>query len=727
MPQLDSISHIQQTPGRTKPRAAFRYDIEGLRGVTLLAILGFHAEVPGVGGGFIGPDIFFVISGFVITGGLWRELDSTGTVGLLRFYGGRARRLLPVAALVGVVTLVSSAALLSSLELRRVVFDGIACALYVGNYRFALDGVDYFASDRPPSPFQHYWTLGVEEQFYVMWPLALAATAWFAARASRSAGTHAARTPSSKAPYLALLTLVAVVSFALSWRMTYTMPSMAYFSLPTRAWDLAVGCLLALTVGYWRRLPASAAGLMGWTGLALIVLACNQFRPTTPYPGVAALVPLVGSVLILGAGCATPLGGCGRLLAWAPMRAVGRLSYSWYLWHWPALIFVPVLLDRPVNLADRLAAVALSGGMAMLTLHFLENPLRYANALRRSPTRSLAVGALATGLAVCIGVAVLVVVPTPAGRSRAGKELSFTAEPRFRGGTAEQYERVIARLLAEAQDAVGASADSPDVPSNLHPALAEAPGEVDRIYFGGCLRNFLETGQPECAMADMDSPDTVALVGDSNAAMWTPGFQDVAMQRHLRLELLAKGLCPVQDLPTLLQHRPYTECDQWRAEILSRLQAEKPKLIVLSMLRRYGSAELPEDFTSFDSSWNGGMTRLVRQLHETGARVLVLGPIPDPQTKAPDCLAIHIDDAAACSASRPHAVNDSGITSEAAAVIAGGGQYADVTDLFCTADRCPVIVGNTLVYFDRMHATLEYAQLLSPVLGAFVDRALADS
>lgn len=723
--QLESISPSEVVAPTPAPQSSYRYDIEGLRGVTLLAILGFHVGMPGVGGGFVGPDIFFIISGFVITGQLWKEIDTVGTVGLRRFYGGRARRLLPVAAFVGIATMVGSAILLSPLQLRNVIGDGIACALYVGNYRFALQGVDYFAADRPPSPFQHYWTLGVEEQFYLVWPIMLVATAWLIRRTSRRTGSHAARGGASKTPFIVLLVLVAASSFTVSIVMTYSMPPMAYFSLPTRAWDLAVGCLLALTAGPWRRLPPLAAAITGWAGLALIVLACNQFRSTIPYPGTAALLPLLGTVLVLGAGCAIPNHGCGRILSWSPMRAIGRLSYSWYLWHWPVLVLAPALLGHPLGLIGKLIAVVLSGGLAVLTLRLIENPLRYAAALRRSPLRSLLAGAVATAVAVGVGVAMLILIPAPVGRSLAADALTITSEPLV-GGTAEQYDDAIQRVVAQVQVAVAASADLPDVPSNLDPALSDGAGEVQRLFFDGCLRNFLEVGQPECAMGDASSPTTVALVGDSNAAMWTLGFQRVAEQRNWRLELLAKGICPPLILPTLLDGRNYTECDNWRAEIIARLKAEHPKLIVLSMLRRYGGPDgQPETFTTYDQAWIDSLTQMVQQLRAIGSAVLVLGPIPDPQSIVPDCLSQHLDDATACSPARADAVNEEGIAAEVAAVKSGGGQYADITSLFCTTERCPVIVGNSLVYFDRKHATLEYAELLAPVLGVLADRALA--
>ena len=272
--------------------------------------------------------------------------------------------------------------------------------------------------------------------------------------------------------------------------------------------------------------------------------------------------------------------------------------------------------------------------------------------------------------------------------------------------------------FAQVQTAVAASADLKAVPSNLNPPLADAAREQMALVLNGCMRRPFEVGQPECATDDTASATTVALIGDSNAAMWSRAFERVADQRRWRLETLAKPACPVLNLRIInprLQ-REYTECEQWSAQIIDRLRAEHPRLVVLSISRQ-GS-------TSYGPAWIDSLTRLVQELRGTGARVLVLGPIPNPQSVAPVCLSGHLDDMTACSAPRSKAVNEAGIAAETAAAKAGGGQYTDITALFCTADRCPVIVGNTLVYFSQVHVTLDYSLLLAPVIGALADRAL---
>ena len=724
--QADSISPTEELQGRRSEQKRFRPDIEGLRAVAVLAVVLFHAEVPGVGGGYVGVDVFFVISGFLITGLLWREANTTGTVGLRRFYGARARRLLPASATVGVITMVASVVLLPPLQVKSVIWDGITSALYVGNYWFIMRGVDYFASHKALSPFQHYWSLGVEEQFYLVWPALIIGTAWLIRRVRRRTRAEAT---SSQRPYLVVLALTAVVSFALSLAATPLAPPVAFFSLPTRAWQLALGGLVALTVGRWQRLSPRAGAITGWAGLALILLACTRLSSATLYPGIAALLPTVGAALVIAAGCAAPAEGCGRVLGLSPMRAIGRISYSWYLWHWPVLLLAPPLIGHPLGLAARVAAALVSGGLAVLTLRFIENPLRFAAPIRRSPGRSLALGGAATAVAVCVGLALLHVVPTPVGRGAPAAALKVTTAPVPAGAGLAAYDAAVQHAVAQVQAAVAASVDIKAVPSNLDPSFADVEAEQKAYMGSGCLRTPTQGGQPECATGDTASTTTVAVVGDSHAAIWNPAFQQAAADRHWRLETLAKAACPLMDLRVTNSFRPLVEllehCEQWRAEIMARLRAEHPRLVVVSAFRGYGADESMTGFNAYDPAWIDGLTRLVQQLRSIGAKVLVLGPVPDPHFDVPTCLSAHLDDVTACLPRRSTAVNEPGIAAESAATKAGGGQYADVTELFCTADRCPVIVGNTLIYVDSSHLTFEYSRLLAPVMGALADRALA--
>ncbi|GDY32673.1 acyltransferase family protein [Gandjariella thermophila] len=701
-------------------RWGFRPDIEGLRAVAVLAVVLFHAGVPGVSGGFVGVDVFFVVSGFLITGMLWREAESTGTVRLAHFYGARARRLLPAAGTVVVVTAIGAATLLPPLQARDVLGDGIASALYVANYRFAVQGTDYLAADAAPSPFQHYWSLGLEEQFYLLWPALVLGTAWLARR-GRGSGAKAAP---SATPYLLVLASLGAASLAVALAWTRTLPPWAFFSLPTRAWELATGGVVALSARRWCRLPPASAAVTGWIGLALIVLACARLGGTTPYPGTAALLPVLGTALILGAGCAGPRRGVGRGLSLRPMRALGRLSYSWYLWHWPVLLLAPPLLGRSLGLAGRLGAAAVSGGLAVLTLHLIENPGRFAAPLRRSAARSLTLGGAVTAVAASAGLVLLVAVPVPVGHGAVAAAPTVRTPPPPASPAADPQAAAVRQMIAQVQAAVAASAGVRAVPANLAPPLAHAPADKPAVFLNGCVRSWLDVGQPPCVSGDPASTTTVALVGDSHAAMWSPAFESLAEQRHWRLETLAKVTCPLLDLPITSPYlgREYTECERWRGEILGRLRAEHPRLVVLSMSRRYGA---DFGFPVYGRPWLDSLTRVVAQLRAASAAVLVLGPIPDPHSTVPTCLSAHLDDATACAPRRSVAMSDAGIAAEASATAAGGGQYADLTPLFCTADRCPAIVGNALVYRDDNHLTIRYAQVLAPVVGGLAEQVLA--
>jgi peptidoglycan/LPS O-acetylase OafA/YrhL len=720
--QQDTSSRRPPQAERRAGRIAFRPDIEGLRAIAVLAVVLYHAGVPGITGGYIGVDVFFVISGFLITGLLWREMTTANTIELGRFYGARARRLLPAAGTVAIATAITAAVVLPPLQARRVFLDGIASALYVGNYRFAMQGTDYLASDQPPSPFQHYWSLGVEEQFYLVWPALIIGTAWLVGHLLRARG----RGPGSSkaAPYAAVLALVGAASLGAAALWTRMSPPWAFFSLPTRAWELAAGGLVALSIREWRRLPLLPASVAGWGGLALILLTCNQLRPSTPYPGIAALLPVLGTALLIGGGCVTGGMGPGRVLCRPAMRAVGRVSYSWYLWHWPVLLLMPPLLGAPPTLPAKLAATVVSAGLAVITLYVVENPGRFAAPLRRSAKASLALGGFATAATASACMLLLTVVPVPAGHGATAPAAKIVTLPPTALPAVDPQEAAVRQAFAQARDAVAAAAGLRAVPSNLNPSLAQAPADKAAIFVNGCMRSWREVGHSECAKGDTASPTTVALIGDSHAAMWDPAFQQVAEQRHWRLETLAKVTCPLLDLPIVSPYlgREYTECLTWRGQIMARLKAEHPRLVVLSMSRRYHA---DFSFASYDPAWIDALSRAASQLRSIGSAVLVLGPVADPQSSVPTCLSAHLDDATACAPIRSVAVNGGGIAAEQAATAAGGGHYADLTDLFCTPDRCSVIVGNTLVFRDDNHVTTEYAQLLAPVIGALVDRAVA--
>ncbi|TDD63977.1 acyltransferase, partial [Jiangella aurantiaca] len=341
-----SLGPRHQRPRRTYPFAAagtesaqdrprFRPDVEGLRAVAVLLVLAYHAGLPLVSGGFVGVDVFFVISGFLITGLILREVESTGRLRLGRFYARRIRRLLPATAVVLAATAALTIVLLPPLRWPAIAGDIAVSATYVVNWRLASESVDYLTAEDAPSPVQHFWSLAVEEQFYLLWPVLIIALVWWHRR-RRGA-------PSLRRTLLAGLAVVAVPSLAWSVHLTAASPGAAYFVSTTRAWELAAGAALAIGARRLERLPAWVASALAGGGLAAVGWAALTYDATTPFPGAAALVPVLGTAAVVGGGVASaptspgadrevPGSGeshkgngtlPGRLLGTAPLRWVG--------------------------------------------------------------------------------------------------------------------------------------------------------------------------------------------------------------------------------------------------------------------------------------------------------------------------------------------------------------------------------------------------------------------
>lgn len=370
--------------------AHYRPDIDGLRAVAVTAVVLYHVGIPGVSGGFIGVDVFFVISGYLITQQLVASSDRPFTSVCLDFYARRCRRILPALALMTLVTLILSRFfLLADGEQQDLAKSSIASALFYSNVFFWQRANDYFAGPSHLQPMLHTWSLSVEEQFYLIWPLflfALMALAWVFTVSAR------------KTLAIGVLVLL-IISFAISVVWTTTSPIAAFFMTPSRGWQLGTGALLAVTLQS-RKYPAFGDGLAA-LGLLCIVIAVALYSSHTPYPGVAAILPTAGAAAIIGAGA---LSGCGfvyRLLSIAPAVETGKISYSWYLWHWPLLGLARAADLGRFNLPRDAALAAVAYGLAYLSTHWIEMPIRQ----KRFHPFSAPKSAIASGVtltAVCV-------------------------------------------------------------------------------------------------------------------------------------------------------------------------------------------------------------------------------------------------------------------------------------------------------------------------------------
>jgi len=672
------------TKGKEVAGSGFRPDVEGLRAVAIGAVLLCHAGVPFLAGGYVGVDVFFVVSGFLITRLLVGELDRTGRVSLRRFYARRARRLLPLSAVLLAVVGVLSLLIFSPVRAVEVSGDIISSAIYTANWHFAAQSVDYFAQEAEPSPVLHLWSLAIEEQFYIVWPTLLLAATWFARR----------RGASIRPVLWATLAVVFVASLALGIHFTDNQPAAAYFSTFGRAWELTLGGMLAL-VGVVV-LPRIAAAALGWAGLAAIVYAMFAFDATTPFPGTAALIPTIGTAALLFAGASVTAAGRGTsagLLSLAPVRYVGRISYSWYLWHWPALVFAAAIWG-PLSIAAGLAVVAVSWVPTALTHHWIEDPVRRSRVLARMPNRSLALGLGCMAIAVVSGV------------------MLANLQPTLRAAPADEVKGAMA--LAE-QPTPQVRADA------VRPSPLRARADRSRAFYDGCLVGISGTNSNRCLYGDPNGKQTLILFGDSHAMQYFPPLEELAEEKHWRLIMLTKAECTPGEVPirSMVADREYSQCDDWREKSMERIEdAGRKATVVLSgdtAYTPYSSDGSELSGAAAAAAMEAGYITTLQRIEAAGLRTVVIRDTPASASDVPSCVSEDLENLDSCAFPRVHDVNKDFDTR--AARSAGNTHLIDITDEICPQDLCRAVIGNALVYRDKSHLTATFARTLSPWIG----------
>ncbi|WP_329616131.1 SGNH hydrolase domain-containing protein [Streptomyces brevispora] len=677
-------------PGATgSRRSAFRPDIEGLRAFAVLSVLAFHASVPGLAGGFVGVDVFFVISGYLITGLLVREAVTTGRIRLGEFFARRARRLLPSAAVVLVAIAVAGAWLTVPLRRTDLENDVVAAALSVANWRFVQQQTDYLAAGQDESPLLHFWSLAVEEQFYLCWAPLLAVLAVLTARAAR-------RGRALRPVAVAVTTVLTLGTFALSLHWTGDSVSLAYLGTPSRVWQFGVGALLALLPWHLLRGPRSLRLLCGWAGAAALMCCVLRYDASTPYPGYAALVPTLATAAVILAGTPgrRPDGparyGVGRLLSLRAPRAVGRLSYTLYLWHWPVLVLAEARfgsLGWPARTALTLASVL----PALATMHWVERPLRHSRTLSELPRRGLSLGVAA----VVVPVVLALVVGTTT------LQLLGTAAP------------------VDAKGLPPGAADGPSLLTRTGAPLTGGPVMPSPVQArksfppdGACEVAPSVTSSPPCLFGAVDSPHRVVLLGDSHAGQWFSPLLSLAAKRGWALQELVKQGCPLPELSVVNPQlgRTYHECDTWRADSLARLRkGPKPELIVISSLNRY-----TDDQQLLLSGWE----KTLKPLRALGAPIVYVEDTPVPGTDVPACVSGHLEDPKACAFDREKARWPDPLARKAAAGGLPGVRTVEVNSVLCPAAgaTCPAVLERILLYRDDAHLTDVAAVVLAPRL-----------
>jgi peptidoglycan/LPS O-acetylase OafA/YrhL len=536
--------------------------IQGLRALAAILVTIFHAKL--VPGGFIGVDIFYVISGYLITGLILREIENTGTLNLRVFYQRRIKRLLPTSVFVLFITAIVGMFVLPPITRDALGRDLFAAATYVSNYLFAWWQNDYQNLDATPSPFIHYWSLAVEEQFYVIWPIFILILSKYGKRAIFYG-----------------VSITTALSLMLSIYQTQSSPIWAFYSLPTRAWELGFGALLLFTPkGIWK------SRFLPWIGFSGIAVASLNFDETTAFPGFSAMLPVASTAILIGSIAAWPRFfndlSNNRISQW-----LGAISYPLYLWHWPALVLPSSALGRPLRIRESILCIGLTIVLAHFTSKYIEQPIRHKEVAGRTIYLFFA------GTTIISLVAGLLIASTASSTINiAGTNLKFD----------------LAKVVQ-------------------HPA----------VYNDGCHVNYGETESGDCTYGDRNSKTTIVLYGDSHAAQWFPALEELARDRGFALVSLTKSACPAVQAPRddkgAFQN---SDCNQWRENSLARIKKLQPAAVITSSFQYYAPARGSSDRETW---WREGQIPLLKALEGTSEHLIYISDTPRPTRDIPNCLA----------------------------------------------------------------------------------------
>ncbi|MEI7059203.1 acyltransferase family protein [Nocardioides sp. CCNWLW239] len=706
------------------PAKRLRGDVQGLRAVAILTVLAAHAGVSWFTGGYVGVDVFFVISGFLITQQLVGEMARTGRISLRRFYARRARRILPAATLTLAVTVVAAVILLGPAQVTPLTLDAVWASAFAANIRMAVAGTDYFQAELPPSPVQHFWSLAVEEQFYLVWPLVALICVVMAGRigAARGAGSGAADGAQGyvRARHLLLAALALITLASLIWSVVHTPAdaTAAYFSSLTRAWELGIGAALAVLVTSGRVLrrldgaPMVRESLV-LAGLAAILAACLLYDESTPFPGYQAALPVLGSAAVLLAG-AVPAGENtigARLLSVPPMRAIGDWSFSLYLWHWPLLVMPEIVLQRDLTWPERSVAVAAAFVLAYVSFRFVEAPFREGTFWR--PTwRALTFYPVSIALIATTAFGGRAYADFEATRGSFEPAVSVADAPAADPSLDDQEALVRASVIAAREDA--------PIPTELRPALTD----LDSLKPGRTRCDYTDdTERDLCVDGDPKGTKTMVVFGNSHALHWVPTLNRIAKAHDFRTYFLVKNRCVSASITTdrgTDEQDPYTECDDFNRWAFSQYKRLDADLTVVS------TAPPIKGVFDEDESWVGdkdeinelmrpAYTDFLDRVDRHTKRTVLIRDIQGFDANAGTCLSRPGATLGDC-LMKPVESRETAIDVQVEAAEDAGVDAVDMGSYFCWDGSCPAVVGDTITHYDGTHMSRQYApQLAEPL------------
>ncbi len=700
-------ARLRSQPPREVQRSGseYRSEIQALRAIAVVAVVLYHLWPNRIAAGFIGVDVFFVISGFLITQHLYRELAETGRIGMARFYARRARRLLPAALVTLLATLAAALVLLPYVSWDDVARHVIASALYFENWALASEAVDYLAAENTPTPAQHFWSLSIEEQFYAIWPLLLlAATVLLGSMRRRLL----------RGALIGTLAGLCLLSFSISVLWSTASPASAYFATPTRIWEFAAGGLLA--VAGTKALNAQASAVASWAGLGLIVGSCFLIPDGTPFPGWVAALPVAGTVLVILGGSPRLPAGPSRLYELRPVRFLGDISYGVYLWHWPLLVLLPQVIG-PLTAPQKVAVLGFSILFGYLSKVLVEDPLRSGpQRPTGAPVRTL----------TAAGLAMMLVAGSAAG--------AWTAS------TQRQDEAVAAAIEKNSSaptscfgaDALLGDDGCPAVGGDdVDVIQVAAAGAVDRPrpWRDGCIDSGGPATDVACEYGDPRGEETMLLWGDSHAAAWAPALDAAGKVLGRSVTVMARHACaPSTALATGTVLRQIAEpeqlgCAKRNRIVLDRIRSDAGIRTVVLAARssqyRYG-ADAAADLATAKQ----GYRDVISTLLDAGKRVVVLGEVPQTgrtevdRVDVPTCLADNASTVDPCSIPRATALATRILPDVVSSVERDGVRFVDTSEYFCDDTTCYAMIGGVAVYFDGSHLTDTYAETLGPYLAA---------
>nr|WP_314843623.1 acyltransferase family protein [uncultured Microbacterium sp.] len=696
------------------PRArVFRTDIQALRALAIALVVLNHLWPVRLTGGYVGVDVFFVISGFLITGHLVGEMTRTGGMRLGAFYARRIRRLLPAAFLVLAASLVLLVAFLPYPRWGRSAWEILASAGYVENWFLAAMSVNYSALNDAASLVQHYWSLSVEEQFYIVWPLLLLAAVAIA-RTTATAGTRRGLRARTSTALISMVAVVGLLSFGASVIYTVVAPAQAYFATFTRGWEFAVGGAVAL-IG--ARLPISRAIANGGSliGFLLIGLAALTYDHATPFPGYMALVPVVGTAAVILVGNSHHPLWHAKVTAWRPIQWLGGVSYSLYLWHWPLIVAAPFVMGGESTTLSKFGVLTLALVLAALTKRFVEDKGQNWAYWRASTRRAL--------ILMLVGILAIAA-------SVAGVLVAYNAKTEA-DGPPEEVE--VSSCEGPSALAPGADCDDPFGPpdytvmtsKNEYFYTPEECGEFLQILTYGDLKTTHECDFSRGA----ENPTRVWLVGDSHAQQWQGAIFDIAEDEGWIVDTSFYGGCPVADVEFTGFRSEWgaadvERCREWSRDLAEAVAEDEPDLVVTAMASRL---QLVDDGTERSQleQMSQGLQNYWTRWTDAGSKVLVLADPPfNAEVRGADCLILNPEDPMSCARPRAQAHPVDPLVIAGESLLSPSVSVLDLTDRFCDDETCYSSVGGVPVYFDADHLNLEYVRMLAPEIEGAADRLL---